>query len=141
VKTRFRPAISRSPSRQSSSTSPVPSATEPALRTAAPVRNAKGAAWIELFGAEWSIPPSTGFVNYDPKKVSGFAFGIGIDRLAMLKYGIDDIQVFFPERCALPPAVSLSAKRTFLRSKVHVSLGVGPFRSDIRGWLLLGFSP
>ena len=30
-----------------------------------------------------------------PKKVSGFAFGIGIDRLAMLKYGIDDIQVFF----------------------------------------------
>jgi len=36
-----------------------------------------------------------GFVNYDPKKVSGFAFGMGIDRLAMLKYGIDDIQVFF----------------------------------------------
>jgi len=34
-------------------------------------------------------------VDYDPKKVSGFAFGIGIDRLAMLKYGIDDIQVFF----------------------------------------------
>ena len=34
-------------------------------------------------------------MNYDPKKVSGFAFGIGIDRLAMLKYGIDDIQVFF----------------------------------------------
>jgi len=55
----------------------------------------KGAAWIELFGAGMVDPAVYGFVNYDPKKVSGFAFGIGIDRLAMLKYGIDDIQVFF----------------------------------------------
>ena len=55
----------------------------------------KGAAWIELFGAGMVDPAVYGFVNYDAKKVSGFAFGIGIDRLAMLKYGIDDIQVFF----------------------------------------------
>ena len=55
----------------------------------------KGAGWIELFGAGMVDPAVYGFVNYDPKKVSGFAFGIGIDRLAMLKYGIDDIQAFF----------------------------------------------
>jgi phenylalanyl-tRNA synthetase alpha chain len=55
----------------------------------------KGAAWIELFGAGMVDPAVYGFVNYDARKVSGFAFGIGIDRLAMLKYGIDDIQVFF----------------------------------------------
>jgi phenylalanyl-tRNA synthetase alpha chain len=55
----------------------------------------KGVGWIELFGAGMVDPAVYGFVNYDPKKVSGFAFGIGIDRLAMLKYGIDDIQVFF----------------------------------------------
>jgi phenylalanyl-tRNA synthetase alpha chain len=55
----------------------------------------KGAAWIELFGAGMVDPAVYGFVNYDAHKVSGFAFGIGIDRLAMLKYGIDDIQVFF----------------------------------------------
>jgi phenylalanyl-tRNA synthetase alpha chain len=55
----------------------------------------KGAGWIELFGAGMVDPAVYGFVNYDPKKVSGFAFGIGIDRLTMLKYGIDDIQVFF----------------------------------------------
>jgi phenylalanyl-tRNA synthetase alpha chain len=55
----------------------------------------KGAGWIELFGAGMVDPAVYGFVNYDSKKVSGFAFGIGIDRLAMLKYGIDDIQVFF----------------------------------------------
>jgi phenylalanyl-tRNA synthetase alpha chain len=55
----------------------------------------KGAGWIELFGAGMVDPAVYRFVNYDAKKVSGFAFGIGIDRLAMLKYGIDDIQVFF----------------------------------------------
>ncbi len=45
----------------------------------------KGAAWIELFGAGMVDPAVYGFVNYDARKVSGFAFGIGID----------DIQVFF----------------------------------------------
>jgi phenylalanyl-tRNA synthetase alpha chain len=55
----------------------------------------KGAGWIELFGAGMVDPAVYGFVNYEAKKVSGFAFGMGMDRLAMLKYGIDDIQVFF----------------------------------------------
>ena len=55
----------------------------------------KGAGWIELFGAGMVDPAVYGFVHYDAKKISGFAFGMGIDRLAMLKYGIDDIQVFF----------------------------------------------
>jgi phenylalanyl-tRNA synthetase alpha chain len=55
----------------------------------------KGAGWIELFGAGMVDPAVYGFVKYDPKKVTGFAFGMGIDRLAMLKYQIDDIQVFF----------------------------------------------
>ncbi len=55
----------------------------------------KGAGWIELFGAGMVDPAVYGFVNYDAAKVSGFAFGFGIDRFAMLKYGIDDLQVFF----------------------------------------------
>jgi phenylalanyl-tRNA synthetase alpha chain len=55
----------------------------------------KGSQWIELFGAGMVDPAVYGFVNYDAKKLSGFAFGMGMDRLAMLKYGIDDIQVFF----------------------------------------------
>ena len=47
-------------------------------------------------GLEWlSILRSTASSNMIRRKVSGFAFGMGIDRLAMLKYGIDDIQVFF----------------------------------------------
>jgi phenylalanyl-tRNA synthetase alpha chain len=55
----------------------------------------KGAGWIELFGAGMVDPAVYGFVKYDAKKVNGFAFGMGMDRLAMLKYGIDDLQIFF----------------------------------------------
>ena len=35
------------------------------------------------------------YVNYDPEEYTGFAFGIGIERIAMLKYGIDDIRLFY----------------------------------------------
>jgi phenylalanyl-tRNA synthetase alpha chain len=36
-----------------------------------------------------------GFVNYDPEEVTGFAFGMGVERIAMLKFGINDIRLFF----------------------------------------------
>jgi phenylalanyl-tRNA synthetase alpha chain len=54
----------------------------------------KGSGWIELFGAGMVDPAVYGYVKYDATKLNGFAFGIGIDRLAMLKFGIDDLQVF-----------------------------------------------
>ena len=57
-------------------------------------RVCKFSGWIELFGAGMVDPAVYGFVNYDPKRVSGFAFGIGVDRFAMLKYGTD-LQVLF----------------------------------------------
>jgi phenylalanyl-tRNA synthetase alpha chain len=40
-------------------------------------------------------PAVYGFVGYDPEEISGFAFGMGIERVTMLKYGIDDIRLFF----------------------------------------------
>ena len=55
----------------------------------------KGTGWIELFGAGMVDPAVYGFVKYDTAKLSGFAFGMGPDRMAMLKYGIDDIQALF----------------------------------------------
>ncbi len=58
-------------------------------------RTCKFTGWIELLGAGMVDPAVYGFVNYDPKRLSGFAFGIGVDRFALLKYGIDDIQLFF----------------------------------------------
>ncbi|MGH9775598.1 MAG: phenylalanine--tRNA ligase subunit alpha [Candidatus Acidiferrales bacterium] len=58
-------------------------------------RTCKNSGWIELFGAGMVNPAVYGFVNYDAKRLSGFAFGLGVDRLAMLKYGINDLQLFF----------------------------------------------
>ncbi len=56
-------------------------------------RVCKQTGWLEIMGAGMVDPAVYGFVGYDPKKVSGFAFGMGVDRLAILKHGIDDIQV------------------------------------------------
>jgi phenylalanyl-tRNA synthetase alpha chain len=58
-------------------------------------RICKFAGWIELFGSGMVDPAVYGFVNYDAKRVSGFAFGMGVERFAMLKYGIDDLQLFY----------------------------------------------
>jgi len=58
-------------------------------------RVCKHSGWIELFGAGMVNPAVYGFVNYDPERVSGFAFGMGVDRFAMMKYGITEIPVLF----------------------------------------------
>jgi phenylalanyl-tRNA synthetase alpha chain len=65
------------------------------IRDGAPCRNCKASGWIELLGCGMVDPNVYGFVNYDPAKVSGFAFGMGVERIAILKYGVDDIQLFF----------------------------------------------
>jgi phenylalanyl-tRNA synthetase alpha chain len=57
--------------------------------------NCKASGWIELLGCGMVDPNVYGFVDYDPKRVSGFAFGMGVERIAILKYGVDDIQLFF----------------------------------------------
>lgn len=51
--------------------------------------------WLEILGSGMVDPEVYRFVDYDPDLYSGFAFGMGIERIAMLKYGIDDIQLFF----------------------------------------------
>ncbi|RLB35097.1 MAG: phenylalanine--tRNA ligase subunit alpha [Deltaproteobacteria bacterium] len=51
--------------------------------------------WIEILGAGMTDPEVYRFVGYDPEIYSGFAFGMGIERVTMLKHGIDDIQLFF----------------------------------------------
>jgi len=58
-------------------------------------RVCKMSGWIELLGAGMVDPALYGYVGYDASKVSGFAFGMGLDRLAAMKYGVDDIQLFF----------------------------------------------
>ena len=51
--------------------------------------------WIEIMGAGMVHPKVLERVGYDPKKYTGFAFGMGPERIAMLKYGIDDIRHFY----------------------------------------------
>jgi phenylalanyl-tRNA synthetase alpha chain len=58
-------------------------------------RVCKFSGWIELFGAGMVNPAVYGFVNYDPEKLSGFAFGMGVDRLAMMKYGVGELPLLF----------------------------------------------
>ncbi len=63
-----------------------------------PCRPCKQTGWIEVLGCGMVDPNVFEFVKdngYDPKKVSGFAFGMGTDRVALLKYGVDDLQLFF----------------------------------------------
>lgn len=51
--------------------------------------------WLEILGCGMVDPRVLAGVGYDPEEVSGFAFGMGIERIAMLKYGINDIRLFF----------------------------------------------
>jgi phenylalanyl-tRNA synthetase alpha chain len=51
--------------------------------------------WIEILGAGMVHPAVFEAVGYDPEEYTGFAFGLGVERVAMLKYGIDDIRLFF----------------------------------------------
>ena len=64
-------------------------------RNSEPCRPCKQTGWIEILGCGMVDPNVYAFVDYDPRKVSGFAFGMGADRIAILKYGVDDIQLFF----------------------------------------------
>jgi len=58
-------------------------------------RLCKNTGWLEILGAGLVDPAVFKSVNVDPDKYSGFAFGMGIERIAMLKYGIDDIRIFY----------------------------------------------
>ena len=58
-------------------------------------RVCKNTGWVEILGAGMINPKVFEMVGYDPKVYSGFAFGMGVERLAMLKYSIDDIRLFF----------------------------------------------
>ena len=58
-------------------------------------RICKQTGWIELMGCGMVDPALYPYVHYDASRYSGFAFGMGVERLAMLKYGVGDIQLFF----------------------------------------------
>ncbi|MRR59180.1 MAG: phenylalanine--tRNA ligase subunit alpha [Deltaproteobacteria bacterium] len=58
-------------------------------------RVCKESGWLEILGAGMIDPEVYRHVGYDPEAISGFAFGMGVERVAMLKYGIGDLRLFF----------------------------------------------
>lgn len=58
-------------------------------------RMCKYVGWLEILGSGMVHPHLYEAVGYDPEKYSGFAFGMGIERIAILRYGIDDIRLFY----------------------------------------------
>jgi phenylalanyl-tRNA synthetase alpha chain len=58
-------------------------------------RLCKKSGWLEILGAGMVDPNVFEFVGYDPETYTGFAFGMGIERIAMLKHGVNDLRLFF----------------------------------------------
>ena len=58
-------------------------------------RVCKKSGWLEILGSGMIDPEVFRMVGYDPEVYSGFAFGLGVERIAMLKYGIDDIRLYY----------------------------------------------
>jgi len=58
-------------------------------------RVCKQTGWLEILGCGMIDPAVFTAVSYDPEVYTGFAFGLGVERVAMLKYGIGDLRMFF----------------------------------------------
>lgn len=58
-------------------------------------RTCSNTGWLEILGSGMVHPNVLRAGGYDPEKVTGFAFGMGIERIAMLKFGVDDLRLFF----------------------------------------------
>jgi len=58
-------------------------------------RTCSQSGWLEILGSGLVHPRVLEMAGYDPEEVSGYAFGMGVERIAMLKYGIDDLRIFF----------------------------------------------
>jgi phenylalanyl-tRNA synthetase alpha chain len=58
-------------------------------------RTCSATGWLEILGAGLVHPQVFRMVGYDPETFSGYAFGMGVERIAMLKFGINDIRLFF----------------------------------------------
>jgi phenylalanyl-tRNA synthetase alpha chain len=58
-------------------------------------RLCKKSGWLEILGSGMVDPNVFEFVGYDPEIYTGFAFGMGIERIAMLKHGVNDLRLFF----------------------------------------------
>ena len=86
----------------------------------------RGESWLEILGAGEVDPNVFEYVRehgYDPERVQGFAFGMGIERIAMLKHGVPDLRLYLRERPALPGAVRMRVGLEWLYEYCDAGLG------------------
>ena len=69
--------------------------TEPSAEMDVECGVCKGTGWLEILGSGMVNPKVLSGVGIDPQKYQGFAFGLGLERITMLKYGIDDLRAFY----------------------------------------------
>ena len=75
---------------------PWPTITEPSAEVDIGWRRADGSeSWLEVLGAGMVHPNVLRNCGIDPERYTGFAFGLGVERFAMLRYGVDDLRSFF----------------------------------------------
>ena len=91
----------------------------------------KQTGWLEILGSGMVHPAVFEAVGYDPERVTGFAFGMGIERVAMLKYGVEDIRLFYENdvRFLEQFPAAMKVLLSWLRDFVDVS---GPSRRHRR---------
>ena len=65
------------------------------VRRAPAVAMCKRTGWLEILGSGMVHPAVFEAVGYDPERYTGFAFGMGIERVALLKWGVEDIRLFY----------------------------------------------
>ena len=78
--------------------------------------------WMTILGAGMVHPVVLQYGGLDPERYQGFAFGMGPERIKMLKHGITDLRLFLDERPALPRAVPMKVPLSWLREYVDVDL-------------------
>jgi phenylalanyl-tRNA synthetase alpha chain len=69
--------------------------TEPSAEVDIRCIRCKGSGWLEILGSGMVHPAVFEYVGYDPDRVTGFAFGMGIERVAILKWNVEDIRLFY----------------------------------------------
>ena len=119
-------ATSPSPSRRSSSTSPATSATAQGC----PV--CKHSGWIEMGGAGMVDPDVFEAVGYDPEEWTGFAFGLGIERIALLRHGLPDLRLFWENDLRMTEAVLMRVPCRWLREYVDFDWPVEELAREAR---------
>ena len=92
--------------------------------------------WLEIMGCGMVHPKVFEYSNIDAEKYSGFAFGMGVERLAMLRYGVNDLRLFFDNdlRFSSSSSQPRSIGKSEYQRTMAARVGLDPELCDRRNW-------